>query len=250
MTGPVEYERLAHKGGVRVLLVAAAVLLTSAVVHTLVFLAQETPWDGHVSWRKPIVFALSFAITDVTIAWVLHALPHVTGKLRLLAPTFALTGCAEVGLITLQQWRGVLSHFNAGTPFDVCVVIVIGALFVPLVLSLLGIGVWSWRSLPRGSSLTLGMRIGMAFLILGQVAGVMVMLEGISLLKASRGNVAALYPAIEALKMPHAVSLHALQALCITGALADRVFKSRRTGNGIVLLGSLAILATLAISLA
>ena len=175
-------------------------------------------------------------------------LPRSTWKGWLLAATFGLTSFVEVGLITWQQWRGVPSHFNTVTSFDLRLVIIMGASFVPLMLSLLGIAVWSWISLPRASSLTLAMRIGMLFLIAGQIVGIIMILKGIAMLRVHQGSIAALYPALNAFKIPHAVSLHAVQALCVIGALADRALQSRTMGKWIVLLAALAILAAIGLS--
>ena len=68
------------RGDVRFLVGVAVLLLAAAIFHSVVLLVKETPWDGPVSWRKPIVFALSFAITDLTVAWVLHMHPMCTRK--------------------------------------------------------------------------------------------------------------------------------------------------------------------------
>ena len=171
---------------------------------------------------------------------------RATWKGWLLAVTFGLTGFAEVGFITLQQWRGVPSHFNTVTSFDLGVVITMGALFVPLVLSLLSIAIWSWVSLPRGTNLTFGMRIGMVFLLVGQVVGIIVILDAIALLKVN-GNILALYPAINAYKIPHAISLHAAQALPVVGLVADSALESRRTGKWVVVLASFSIFAAVGI---
>jgi hypothetical protein len=145
------------RGYVRFLLGSGAVLVASALFHAVVFLLGDTPWGGFVSWRKPIVFALSFAITNLTLAWVLHLLPREKWKGWLLGGAFGLGACAEVGLITMQQWRGVPSHFNMTTQFDSYVVIALGTLFAPILLSLLGITIWSWISLPQERNLALGM---------------------------------------------------------------------------------------------
>jgi hypothetical protein len=153
-----------------------------------------------------------------------------------------------ISLLQSQQWRGVPAHFNTVTSFDLRVVIVMGALFVPLMLSLLGIAIWSWISLPRGASLTIAMRIGMVFLIVGQVVGIIIIVEGIAQLRVHHGSIAALYPALNAFKIPHAISLHAVQVLCIIGTLADRTIESRKMGKWIVLFASLAILAALGFS--
>ena len=237
------------KGYVRFLLGSGALLIASALFHAVVFLLDETPWRGFVSWRKPIVFSLSFAITNFTLAWVLHLLPRSVWKGWLLGATFGVGACAEVGLITMQQWRGVPSHFNVGTPFDQNVVVALGALFVPLLLSLIGITIWGWISLPWDRNLALGMRIGMLFLIGGQVVGFMIVQHGIKLLIANQENIAALYPALNAFKVPHAICLHAIQVLCVIGVIADGMLTGRRRGAWIVVTASVVILVALGISL-
>ena len=236
------------KGYVHFLFGVGAILLASAVFHTSVFLVKGTSWEGYVSWRKPIVFAISFAITNLTVAWVFRSLPRARRKGWLLALTFGLTAIGEVGLITLQQWRGVPAHFNAVTSFDLGVVIAMGVLFVPLLLSLLGIAIWSWISLPRGTNLTFGVRMGMAFLIMGQVVGLIMLFRGMALLRVNDGNVAALYPAMNAYKIPHAIFLHAVQALFVIGALADRALASNKTGKWVVIFASLSILTAAGLS--
>ncbi|MFI1988537.1 hypothetical protein [Actinoplanes sp. NPDC020271] len=55
-------ERAAHLVG--------AVLMLSGVIHFGVFLADDSPWEGPVSWRKPTTFGLSFGLTLITVAGV------------------------------------------------------------------------------------------------------------------------------------------------------------------------------------
>ncbi len=88
----------------------------------------------------------------------------------------------------------------------------------------------------------------MAFLIAGQIVGAAILLKGITLLQEHQGNFAALYPYINAFKIPHAISLHAIQALSVIGVLADRSLKSRKIGKWIVILASLTILVALGVS--
>ena len=233
----------AAPGYARFLLVVSGVLLASALFHSVVFLTTQSDWHGYVSWRKPIVFALSFAVTDLTIAYVLRHLPPAPRRGWIFAVLFGISSLAEVALITLQQWRNVPSHFNASTPFDLGVVVALGAFFVPLSVSLLGIAIWSWRSLPRESNLFLGLKIGMVILILGQVSGVVALIEGIRLLRENGGDITSLYPAMNAYKLPHAIALHAVQTLAVSGFLADRFIRRPNSGRWLVLGVSSAIVA-------
>src|SRR6059058_736455 len=103
-------ERLCHATGV--------LLVLSGLAHLVVFAVDGGPWDGPVSWRKPVTFGVSFGVTLIAVAWVTSYL-RVGPRLRaLLLAVFAADCVVEVGGITLQAWRGVPSHLDMETPFD------------------------------------------------------------------------------------------------------------------------------------
>src|SRR5690348_18278875 len=87
----------------------AAALVASGLFHLAVYAVDGGPWEGPVSWRKPVTFGLSFGITLASIAWVstFVALSSVPGSGLGL---FVAASVAEVALITVQLWRGVPSH--------------------------------------------------------------------------------------------------------------------------------------------
>lgn len=237
------------KGYLRFLFGVSVVLAASGVFHTLVFVLKSSDWEGLVSWRKPIVFAFSFAVTNLTIVLVLYLLPRAGGRGWAISLGLGLSSLGEVGLITLQQWRGVPSHFNAEGPFNLGVVIVLGVLFLPLLASLLGVAVWSWVDLPAPSDLSLGLQLGMGLLLVGQVAGVIILLVGIGMLRQNGGDIAALYPTVHRYRIPHALSLHAIQILAVIGALSDRAGRRRAWGRWILLGGSLGMFFVVVYSL-
>ena len=45
------------------------VLIASGLVHLVVFAVDGGPWDGPVSWRKPVTFGLSFGVTLIAVTW-------------------------------------------------------------------------------------------------------------------------------------------------------------------------------------
>ncbi|MDJ0460758.1 hypothetical protein [Streptomyces sp. H27-C3] len=100
---------------------AGLLLLASAAFHTVVLVLVGGPWDGPVSWRKPITFGLSFGISVLTITWICRLLPLATRTRTLLLGAFTAASLLETSLITLQAWRGVPSHFNTETTFDTVV---------------------------------------------------------------------------------------------------------------------------------
>jgi hypothetical protein len=71
---------------------AGVLLLASGMFHTVVFLVDGGPWDGPLSWRKPILFGWSFGITLLTLAWVLSYLPRRRRRGWLLAGILGVAG--------------------------------------------------------------------------------------------------------------------------------------------------------------
>ena len=80
--------------------------------HAAVYLVDGGPWEGPVSWRKPIVFGLSFGITVLTVSWFLTFLRLRKATAWFVVGVLALASLGEVFLISMQKWRGVASHFN------------------------------------------------------------------------------------------------------------------------------------------
>ncbi|CAN5445134.1 hypothetical protein BH24ACT7_BH24ACT7_02690 [soil metagenome] len=103
-----------------------ALLMASGLFHLGVFLVDGGAWQGPLSWRKPITFGLSFGLTLVTITWLATFL-RLSGRWRRwLLTVFAIVNIVEVGLVTMQTWRGVPSHFNDTTSFDSAVFVAMG----------------------------------------------------------------------------------------------------------------------------
>jgi len=92
-------------------------LLASGGVHLVVWAVDGGPWEGPITWRKPILFGISGGLTAVSAGWAFSKLPRRCWD-RLLSWTTAVALAVEVGLIDLQRWRGVASHFNRDTLLD------------------------------------------------------------------------------------------------------------------------------------
>lgn len=96
--------------------VTGLLLVLSGLAHLIVFAVDGGPWDGPVSWRKPVTFGVSFGVTLIAVTWVTSYL-RVGPRLRaLLLAVFAADCVVEVGGITLQAWRRVPSHLDMETP--------------------------------------------------------------------------------------------------------------------------------------
>ena len=104
-----------HRG--RPLAAAGVALLASGLIHAVAWAVLGGPWEGAVTWRKPILFGISGGLTCLSLGWAWAALPGRRGDGPLAGATAAAL-MAEVAVIDLQRWRGVASHFNRATPFD------------------------------------------------------------------------------------------------------------------------------------
>jgi hypothetical protein len=182
--------------------VCAALLILSGLFHGVVYLVDGGPWEGPVSWRKPVVFGLSFGITLVTVTWFMSFLRPRKAVGWLVLGVFVFAAMGEVFLISMQKWRGVASHFNEDTTFDGMVFSTMGTLVTLVALVTVVITVWSFFRMDAPASLAFAIRLGLVLMLASQMVGVQMIVEG--------GNT---FGAAGALKVPHAVTLHAAQVL-------------------------------------
>ena len=190
--------------------VVGTILVASGCFHVLVWLLDGGSLNGAVSWRKPILFGLSAGVTVLSLGWV-------AGKLRrskldgFVLSAFSLAMLIEVGLITLQQWRGVASHFNSSTPFDAAVLNWIEWLIVFATIVIAELTRRSFRPLPVARDMSIAIRGGMVLLLLSCLLGFV--LVGYGNYQASQGLAPDVYGAAGVMKFPHGVPMHAIQYL-------------------------------------
>ncbi|MER7207651.1 hypothetical protein ABT340_11310 [Streptosporangium sp. NPDC000239] len=198
----------------------ATLLLAGSAFHLAVYAVDGGGWAGPVSWRKPILFGFSFGLTLACLVWVTGRLKPPLARPRLLLGALGTACVVEVALIDLQRWRGVPSHLNFGTPFDTAVSAVLAVTaFAGLIPPIVVIAVRAFRGLDASPSMSLAIRAGLAVLLLSQVAGGALIANGrIIGLPPDRTDLSILGAAGQ-LKVPHAVTLHALQVLPALAAL-------------------------------
>ena len=128
-------------------------------------------------------------------------------------------------MIDMQQWRGVPSHFNSSTSFDAAVFATMGALIVFAGVVITVVALWTFLSLQAPRSLTWAIRAGMVLLVVAQFFGYLIIANG--------GNT---FGAAGAMKVPHALTMHAPQVLPLLGwlLLFTNWSESRRTQAVIV----------------
>ena len=193
-TPAASYQRLGYA--------CAALLVLSGLFHLGVYAVDGGPWQGPVSWRKPVVFGLSFGITLATNTWFATFLRPGRVLGWLLVGLYSLASLTEVFLISMQRWRGVPSHFNDSTTFDATVFSWMGMMVTVIAALTVVVAVWSWVRIDAPPSLALAIRLGLLLVLVSNGVGMQMIAEG--------GNT---FGAAGALKVPHAVTLHAVQVL-------------------------------------
>ncbi|MEU6477874.1 hypothetical protein ABZ858_13430 [Streptomyces sp. NPDC047017] len=210
---PRTVERLCHT--IRLLLVL------SGLAHLVVFAVDGGPWDGPVSWRKPVTFGLSFGATLIALTWVTSYLRTGRRARAALLVVLATDRVTEVGGITLQAWRRVPPHPNMETPFDTAVSMTLTVGGGVLVVLLTALAVVSFRRRPAGpAGMALAPRSGFAILLVALASGAAMIARGVFLVRT--GHQQAAYHSTAALKPPHAVSLHAVLVLPALAWLLSR----------------------------
>lgn len=186
---------------------------------------------GPVTWRKPIEFGLSGAITTLSLAWVLGRLPR-SRSWDWTAAIAIVFFVPETALIDLQQWRGVASHFNYATPFDASVFSAMGICIGIVAIGIAILAVRSFVGVAGPPSTELAVRAGLIFLLLGQVLGGLILANQFG----SGGPLASasIVGAAGELKVPHALALHGLQVLAVLALILERAAVSARTARAAV----------------
>ena len=196
----------------RILKTTGFLFLASGVFHAAVWaLAGMPSLEGPVSWRKPMTFGFSTGVLFLSLSWVLSLMPDSRRRVRQ-SLFFTALLIAEVGLIDMQQWRGVPSHFNDTTPFDAAVFTAMGALIVT---ASVVIGLWTWDTLRAPLATTpayaFAARAGMVMLNVGNLVGL-----------------AMAATAATQFKPVHGAALHVIQALPIAVWLAAHLTRRVR----------------------
>ncbi len=206
----------------RVLGRLALALAFSAVVHLGVAIARGGDWQGAVSFRKPVTFAVSFSLMFWAMGWLMDRFPQRPRLGWPIALGLAGGGLVETGLITMQSWRGQASHFNFATEFDSGVFSVMGVTIGLVSLALLAIAIWTFVESPPGMKLPMG--TGMLLVLLGLGLGVPLIEMGVKFWETV-GTVPdhLTVGAAGVAKFPHAIALHGIQVFILAVVVGNRL---------------------------
>jgi len=193
------------------LAVIGLLLVASGLAHLGVWAVLGGPWEGAVSWRKPILFGISGGLTSLSLGWAWSKLPCRWGD-AWLAASVAWALFVEVTLIDLQAWRGVASHFNRTTPFDSWLYDAMGVLILWVTLVAVDLTVRFFRQ-PTGlaTDMLLAVRSGFVLLVISCLLGIWVSVNGD--MRVAAGLEPERYGAAGVPKFPHGAVIHALQWL-------------------------------------
>jgi hypothetical protein len=207
----------------RVLYAGAAVLLVSGLVHLVVLAANGWAWSGAVSFRKPLTFSVSVGLLLATIGWVLDRLPDRPRLAATIAWPLLVSSTIEVGLITMQAWRGRASHFNTLAAGDAAVFVAMGVMVAVMSLSLVAVLVWSLVRPPQDRLVRLAVLGGMVLIVTGLGFGQWIIELGNDFVETHRAVPdTVLYGERGVAKFPHAVALHGIQLFILAAVLARR----------------------------
>ncbi len=218
-SAPPLHARLQHGEWLRdfrIPLLFGAALVASGLFHLVLLWLTGAEWSGPVSLRKPALFGISAGLTVWSIAWVLTQVVARRHDRRL-ATLISGGLLLEVALITLQQWRGVPSHFNRSTAFDATIE---SAMLGLILFVTAGIAWLCWRSrqmLPVPESRAIAIRSGLWLLLVSCGLGLLVTIIGE--MNLAKGRPTGVWGHAGILKYPHGAALHAIQTLPMLSAL-------------------------------
>jgi hypothetical protein len=205
----------------RVCYLIGALLFGSGLFHLAVFAVDGGPWEGPVSWRKPVTFGLSFGITLATVAWTASYLRLSDRARNLLLGAFAAASVIEVTLVTTQAWRRVPSHFNTETSFDTLVTRTLAAGGGVLIVVLVALTVAALKANPGvPASMRLALRVGYLALLVAMAVGALMIAKG--MIQVVNGHPQLAYTTAGAYKPAHAVAMHGIGVLPVLAWLLAR----------------------------
>ena len=218
------------------LVYSGLLLVASGIIHSGIYCFYGGPWEGEVSWRKPILFGISAGLTSISMGWVWSSLSQRKYD-SFLSCTAALALLIEVGLIDLQQWRGVPSHFNRSTTLDSIIYNAMGLLILWVTGVILMLTIRSFTEpLSQPLPMLIATQYGLIYLTISCLIGIIININGD--LRMQHGLPPAQYGDAGVPKFPHGVVIHALQWLPLLAWGASKARFSNTTQLRLILLAS------------
>ena len=198
----------------RITYAAGATLMVVGAAHGMAWLVGGGAWDGPVSFRKPFNFGMSFGLTTITLAWFADRLNLKRRVGWLLLVPLALANATEVAWVSAQRARGVASHFNVATTFDMALYFVAGAgaiVVTTVVIVVLTVLAFTHRT--DDPALTLAIRAGFVLLLVAVAGGGTMIAVGNARAEAGQTHDLVQWGAAGNMRVTHFLGLHGMQVL-------------------------------------
>ncbi|NMH90353.1 hypothetical protein HF519_01825 [Pseudonocardia bannensis] len=195
-------------------------------------LAVLLPLDGRVVmgapvWLKPLKFALSISLYAAALSWMLARMDLPGRSAQRSGWVISVAAAVEMVIIVGQAARGVRSHFNDSTAFDIALFALMGATIVVLWLATLSIALRFLRRPGPDPVTARAVRSGIAVSLLGMAVGFMIVGAGghvVGALEDSPGLAFVGWSSLGGdLRIGHFVGMHALQVLPLLAAALTAV---------------------------
>lgn len=207
----------------RTMYATALVMLASGILHLGVWVVDGGAWEGEVSWRKPILFGVSFGMFLLSAGWVQGVLPRSARFGWTTTVLIAGGGAAEVGLITAQRWRGVASHFNLATTVDAVVFGLMGVMIAVFGVGIALLALWAAMRLRGPAPTVVAVLVGLGLVLVASAIGGDLITRGLAYVEANDAVPPAVVVGVAGSgKLAHAVALHGIQVLGVLALLLGR----------------------------
>lgn len=153
------------------LTLGAGAMFLGALLSVLGMVLDSRQLLGEPLWLKPAKFYFSLGLYDVTLLYFLAFLPEHGRKTRILGAILSLCGVLEMVAITLQAARGVRSHFNITSLFDMVIYQSMGITITVLWVTMMVLGVMLLRAKLEERPLASALRMGVVVAVVGMGVG-------------------------------------------------------------------------------
>lgn len=209
------------------------------VIGIVLFFTDNTLITGINAWIKPMKFAISITIYSWTFAWLLQYIPDQK-KINFISVGVVMCMLIENSLIFMQAARGVRSHFNITSTFDIAVFNTMGIAILINTLFILYTIILFFQKIELETPMLWAWRAGLIFFFLGGISGGIMAATLHHTIGAPDGGPGLPFlnwsTLAGDLRSPHFITMHGLQTIPLV------TFYFLKSSRGLVLLFSLAYL--------
>jgi hypothetical protein len=153
------------------LVLGTGAMLLGSVLTLVALVLDPRQLVGEPVWLKPFKFYVSLATYNATLLYVLASIAERSRFVRRVGTVLSVCGTLEMVCITLQAARGVRSHFNAATLFDVIVFQTMGLAILVLWVTMMVLAVALLRAKMTSPALASALRLGVVISVVGMGTG-------------------------------------------------------------------------------